>query len=83
MASRFSKLFREYYAIHDTVSRIVLVRGGEPLDECEIEKLVKAWHPGLRIEPATIKAAIRQALKDTEGTVGRPVLSDRARHAMH
>ena len=82
MASQFPRLFREYYAIHDTISRIVRLRGGEPRDECEIEKLVKAWHPRLKRGPATIRAAIRQALKDTE-LLGRPVLSDQTRHAFH
>jgi hypothetical protein len=81
MASQFPKLFRQYYAIHETISRLVREHGGNALDETEIERRVKELHPDLEMGPATLKAAIRQALQDTESTVGRPTLSDQARVA--
>jgi hypothetical protein len=84
MPSPFPKLFHEYYAIHETISRIIREGDAGTLDESEIERRVKATHPELEMGPAMLRGAIRRALKDTEATVGRPVpLSDDSQVAEH
>jgi hypothetical protein len=83
MASQFPKLFHQYYAIHEAISRILLEIGAEALDENEIEQRLMALYPDMELEPTTLKAAIRQALKDSEATVGRPILSDCTQPAGH
>jgi hypothetical protein len=40
------------------------------MDE-EIERSIKARHPDLQMGPEVLKAAVRQALQDTEFTLGR------------
>lgn len=68
MTSHFPKLFQEYYAIHETIHAIL--REGAAVDDGEIERRVKETHPDLSMGPATLKAAIKQAVKDTGPTAG-------------
>lgn len=65
MGSQFPKLFREYYAIHETIHAILRESNGASLAVTEIERRVKDAHPDLDMGPATLAAAIRQAIKDT------------------
>jgi hypothetical protein len=65
MASQFPRLFHEYFAIHETIHSILGETNGGPLEVTEIERRVKEAHPDLGMGPATLTAAIRQAMKDT------------------
>jgi hypothetical protein len=65
MGSQFPRLFHEYYAIHETIHAILHETNGGPVDVAEIEQRVKEAHPDLGMGPATLTAAIRQAIKDT------------------
>jgi hypothetical protein len=63
MASQFSNLFKQYYAIHETISAVLAE--DRALDEDEIAQRVKERHPDLDMGPATLSAAIRSALRNT------------------
>ena len=64
MASAFPKLFKQYYAIHETIHAVLSETNGAPVEVTEIESRVRGAHPDLEMEPATLTAAIRQAVKD-------------------
>ena len=73
MGSHFSRLFREYYAIHETIHTILRENNGAAVAASEIERRVHEAHPQLHMEPATLAAAIKQAAKDA-----RVMLSEEA-----
>ena len=72
MASAFPNLFQQYFVIHQTISALLGEDSTTPIDAKDIERRVNALHPDAQIGPELLKAAIRQPLKDTEFTVGRP-----------
>jgi hypothetical protein len=64
MASAFPKLFKQYYAIHETIHGILHETNGAEPELAEIERRVREKHPELEMEPATLAAPIQQAIKD-------------------
>ena len=65
----FPKLFHEYYAIHETIHAILGESNGGQLEVSEVARRVKEKHPDLEMGPATLSAAIKQAVQDTRATV--------------
>jgi hypothetical protein len=65
MASQFARLFRDYYAIHETIHVILNEGDGAPLNVDQIARRVKEKHPNVEMRPAVLAEAIRQAAKDT------------------
>jgi hypothetical protein len=61
----FPKRFSEYYAIHETIHIVLSESNGGPVDMDYVARRVKEKHPELDMGPATLAAAIRQAMKDT------------------
>lgn len=61
----FPNLFHEYYAIHETIHLVLMNANGGPVDENTVEMLVREKHPELDMGPATLREAIKQAIKDT------------------
>jgi len=64
MDTQFPKLFKQYYAIHETIYALLGEDDGAQPDMTEIERRVRELYPELAMEPAMFDAAIRQALKD-------------------
>ena len=69
MGSQFPKLFHQYYAIHETIHAILHETNGAPLESDDIERRLKEAHPDLEMGPATLAAAIRQAVTDAHATM--------------
>jgi hypothetical protein len=69
MGSAFPKRVQQYYIVHETISAL-LGRDSTADGRGQIKRRIQAQHPELEMGPALLKAAIRQALKDTEFVVG-------------
>jgi hypothetical protein len=68
--SSFPTLFGKYYAIHETINAILKEANGHRMDVNYVTRRVKAAHPHLDLEPATLNAAITQAMKDVDALTG-------------
>jgi len=70
MASAFPKLFAQYCAIHETIHAVLGETNGAPVELDEVERRVREAHPDLAMGPATLAAAIKQAITDAGATLG-------------
>lgn len=63
----FPKLFHEYYAIHETIHAILGETNGDRMEVNYVVRRVRQDHPELDMGPATLVAAIKQAMQNVVG----------------
>ena len=59
----FPKLLGGYYAIHATIRALLSASNGDPVDLDQVTRQVREAHPDLGMLPATLRAAIKQAIR--------------------
>jgi hypothetical protein len=57
------KLFDDYYAIHATIRALLSASNSSAVDVEQVAMQVREAHPDLGMLPATLRAAIKQAIR--------------------